>query len=196
MSFASLILPKSAIVTGRRGLLVRSGKFALSATAVAILAGCESMASTTMANAETAQADIDTLNVALGLEHEAIAAYQVGAESGLLQRPVLNVAVGFQSDHKQHRDTLVSTIEQLGGTPVGDMQHDFPVEQLKNQEDVLRFALSLEEGAASAYLGTVPGFANRDLAQAAASIMGVETQHVAILRSALGENPVSAPFIS
>jgi rubrerythrin len=196
MSNNSLIMPDAALVTGRRALIRRGGQLALSATAVAILAGCESMASTKMANAETAQADIDTLNVALGLEHEAIAAYQVGAESGLLQKPVLDVAVGFQSDHKQHRDILASTIEKLGGTPVADMQHAFPVDKLKNQGDVLRFALGLEEGAASAYLGTVPGFSNRELAKAAASILGVETQHVAVLRSALGEKPVQMAFIA
>ena len=140
-------------------------------------------------------ADIDTLNVALGLEHEAIAAYQVGAESGLLKPDVLKVAVGFQSDHKQHRDILAKTIAQLGGTAVMDGKHKFPVEKLKNQADVLRFALGLEMGAASAYLSTIPGFENRDLAKAAASIMGVETQHVAILKSALGEQPIENAFI-
>jgi hypothetical protein len=71
----------------------------------------------------------------------------------------------------------------------------FPVEKLKNQGDVLRFALGLEMGAASAYLSTIPGFENRDLAQAAASIMGVEAQHVAILKSALGEAPIENAFI-
>jgi hypothetical protein len=60
---------------------------------------------------------------------------------------------------------------------------------------VLRFALGLEMGAASAYLSTIPGFENRDLAQAAASIMGVEAQHVAILKSALGEPPIENAFI-
>ena len=142
-----------------------------------------------------AEGDLKILNVALGLEHEAIAAYQVGAESGLLKPEVLKVAVGFQSDHKQHRDILAKTIGQLGGTAVADGKHKFPVEKLKNQADVLRFALGLEMGAASAYLGTIPGFENRDLAKAAASIMGVETQHVAILKSALGEAPIENAFI-
>jgi rubrerythrin len=147
------------------------------------------------ASAATMSADIDTLNVALGLEHEAIAAYQVGAESGLLKKDVLKVAVGFQSDHKQHRDILAKTIGQLGGTAVADMKHKFPVEKLKSQADVLRFALGLEMGAASAYLSTIPGFENRDLAKAAASIMGVETQHVALLKSVLGEAPIENAFI-
>jgi len=68
------------------------------------------------ASAATMSADIDTLNVALGLEHEAIAAYQVGAESGLLKKDVLKVAVGFQGDHKQLLDDPRPSC-QLGGRP-------------------------------------------------------------------------------
>ena len=193
MTSEGILLPEAALT--RRGLFMRGARLALSGTTVALLAGVGSVGIRS-ASAATMSADIDTLNVALGLEHEAIAAYQVGAESGLLKKDVLKVAVGFQSDHKQHRDVLMKTIKQLGGKPVADMKHKFPVEKLKNQADVLRFALGLEMGAASAYLGTIPGFENRDLAQAAASIMGVEAQHVAILKSALGEMPIEAAFIS
>jgi rubrerythrin len=189
-------LPKAEIAIDRRGLFTRSARLALSGTTVALLAGIGGTAALRSANAATMSADIDTLNVALGLEHEAIAAYQVGAESGLLTPDVLKVAVGFQSDHKQHRDVLAKTIGQLGGTAVADVKHKFPVEKLKSQADVLRFALGLEIGAASAYLSTIPGFDNRELAKAAASIMGVEAQHVAILKSALGSAPIENAFIS
>ena len=54
----------------------------------------------------------------------------------------------------------------------------------------------LEKGAVSAYLGAVPVFANRDLAKAAASILGDEAMHWAILRNALGEAPVPSAFVS
>ena len=72
-------------------------------------------------------------------------------------------------------------------------KYTFPVETLKNQADVLRFAAKLEKGAVSAYLGAVPLFGNRDLAKAAASILGDEAMHWAILRNALGEKPVPPP---
>ena len=189
------LLPEANIAIDRRGLFTRGARLALSGATLTLLTGIGGSVALRRAGAATMSADIDTLNVALGLEHEAIAAYQVGAESGLLKPEVLKVAVGFQSDHKQHRDILAKTIGQLGGTAVADMRHKFPVEKLKNQADVLRFALGLEMGAASAYLGTIPGFENRDLAKAAASIMGVETQHVAILKSALGEQPIENAFI-
>ena len=190
-----VLLPEANIAIDRRGLFTRGARLALSGATLTLLTGIGGNVGIGRASAATMSADIDTLNVALGLEHEAIAAYQVGAESGLLKPDVLKVAVGFQSDHKQHRDILAKAIGQLGGSAVADMKHKFSVEKLKNQADVLRFALGLEMGAASAYLSTIPGFENRDLAKAAASIMGVETQHVAILKSVLGETPVENAFI-
>jgi hypothetical protein len=41
----------------------------------------------------------------------------------------------------------------------------------------------------------VPQFGNRDLAQAAASILGDEAMHWAVLRQALGDAPVPAAFM-
>src|SRR6185369_14031931 len=136
----------------------------LSAAAIAILGGCMTTANATMASA----ADVDILNVALGLEHEAINAYQLGAESGLLQKPVLDVAVLFQSHHKQHRDALIAAIKSMGGTPVAEkMKNDYAKElnasTLKSQADVLMLAAKLEKGAANAYLGVIPAFENKDL---------------------------------
>jgi hypothetical protein len=42
----------------------------------------------------------------------------------------------------------------------------------------------------------LPLFKNRDLAKAAASILGDEAMHWAVLRQALGENPVPDPFVA
>jgi hypothetical protein len=61
---------------------------------------------------------VGILNVALGLEHQSIAASQVGAESDLLQKPVQDTALLFQGHHKGHRDALIGTIEKLGGKAV------------------------------------------------------------------------------
>ena len=61
---------------------------------------------------------------------------------------------------------------------------------------MLRFAAELERGAVAAYLAAVPKFQNRDIARAAASILGAESQHLAVLRGALGENPVPSAVVS
>jgi rubrerythrin len=177
----------------RRAFLGNSG-LVLSGTAIALLAGKEALAKT---GGKPTEADVRILNTALGAELEAIAAYQVGAESGLLQKPVLDLAVTFQGHHKEHAAVLAKTIGQLGGTAVGaKAKYNFPVETLKTQADVLRFAASLEKGAVSAYLGAVPLFADRELSKAAASILGDEAMHWAVLRQALGEAPVPGAFVA
>jgi rubrerythrin len=188
-SFLSISNPNQA----RRLFLGRSGLI-LSGAAVALLAGRDALAAK---SGSSKAGDVRILNTALGAELEAVAAYQLGAESGLLQKPVLDLAVQFQGHHKAHAEVLAKTVQQLGGTAVTPKKkYDFPVEQLKNQADVLRFAAKLEQGAVSAYLGAVPLFGNRDLSRAAASILGDEAMHWAILRNALGENPVPAAFVA
>lgn len=177
----------------RRSFLGKSGLL-LSGAAVALLAGRDTLAAK---GDKSTESDVRILNTALGAELEAIAAYQVGAESGLLQKPVLGLAVTFQGHHKEHADILSKTVIRLGGKPVAaKAKYTFPTETLKNQADVLRFAAMLEKGAVSAYLGAVPVFGNRDLAKAAASILGDEAMHWAILRNALGEVPVPSAFVS
>lgn len=177
----------------RRNFLSNSG-LVLSGAAVALLAGRDALAAT---GGTATEADARILNTALGAELEAVAAYQVGAESGLLAKPALDLALAFQGHHKEHADVLAKTIEKLGGKPVAaKAKYSFPTENLKTQADVLRFAASLEKGAVSAYLGAVPVFGNRELAKAAASILGDEAMHWAVLRNAVGEMPVPAAFVS
>lgn len=189
MSFLQMPHPAAA----RRLFLGQSG-LALSGAAVALLAGQDALAAQ---SGGTAPQDIQILNTALSAELEAIAAYQLGAESKLLQKPALDLAVTFQGHHKEHADVLAKTVEKLGGKPaLAPSRYNFPVDQLKSQADVLRFAAKLEQGAVSAYLGAVPLFGNRDLAKAAASILGDEAMHWAILRQALGEVPVPSAFMS
>jgi hypothetical protein len=178
----------------RRNFLGISG-LALSGTAVALLAGRDSLAAAEK-NGSPAN-DVGILNSAIAAEHEAVAAYAVGAGSGLLKGPVLALATTFQGHHKQHADVLAGAIRKLGGTAAeAKASYSFPVETLKVQNDVLRFAAGLEKGAISAYLAAVPLFKDRELAKAAASILGDEAMHWAVLRNALGDEPVPAAFVS
>ena len=191
MSF--LIRADASAPDESRRLFLRNSGLVLSGAAVALLAGNHALA----AASQDGASDVGILNSALGAELEAIAAYQVGAESGLLKKPALDLAVTFQGHHKEHADVLAKTIQKLGGKPVGRKdKYTFPTDKLKSQDDVLRFAAGLEQGAVSAYLGAVPLFGNRDLAKAAASILGDEAMHWAILRNALGEPPVPSAFVS
>lgn len=199
MFSASFFESDTGILMRRRALVAGAG--VLSAGAVALLGGCEALAAGPRTGAGTAvsdpQADVRILNTALGAELEAVAAYQVGAESGLLEKGALTLAGQFQGHHKEHAAALASTVRKLGGRPVEPRdKYSFPVDKLKNQADVLRFAAGLEKGAVSAYLGAVPLFDDRELAKVAASILGDEAMHWAVLRHALGENPVPIAFVS
>jgi bacterioferritin (cytochrome b1) len=181
----------------RRLFLFETTAVALSGTAVAMLAGSPRLAQAAVYTEGSAKSDIQILNIALAAEREAIAAYQLGADSGLLKQPVLNTAVQFQGHHKAHADVLAGTIKKLGGTAVEPpSKYDFPAHLLKNQKDVLEFAAKLERGAVTAYAGAIPKFGNRDLMQAAASILSDEAMHWAVLRQVLGLDPVPGAFFS
>jgi rubrerythrin len=195
---SNIVTPSSALIgppASRRSFMRRGG--ALSAVAVALLAGKDALAQGM--GADTAK-DVSILNVALGLEHEAINAYQLGAGSGLLQKPVLDIAVQFQGHHKAHRDALIATIQKLGGNPVAEKKLDdyakaLNAGALKSQADVLDLAARLELGATNAYLGVIPSLGSKDLAKVAARLAADETMHFTVLTSALGR-PLPAGALS
>ena len=111
MSFLAFTSPQIA----RRAFLGKSGLL-LSGAAVALLAGNDVLAQKSKGGGGAN--DVNILNTALAAELEAVAAYQVGAESGLLEKPVLALAGQFQGHHKEHADVLAQTIQKLGGKPV------------------------------------------------------------------------------
>ncbi|MEO1251317.1 MAG: ferritin-like domain-containing protein [Pseudomonadota bacterium] len=175
----------------RRALLTNGGKAALSVSAILALSGASGALTRAFADHGDAAQDVAILNVALALEHEAIGAYQLGAESGFLSKDVLGVAVEFQSHHKAHRDALAGAIRSMGGEAVdtktlSDYAKALNAGSLKSQKDVLMLAARLELGAANAYLGVIPSFESRDLAQISARLAADETMHWTALTSVLG----------
>ncbi|MBN4063724.1 ferritin-like domain-containing protein [Cardiobacterium sp. AH-315-I02] len=188
---------EKSITLDRRSFLGHSGKFVLSGTAIALMSGMTPVKAMSADNSDLQEQDIRILNTAIAAEHEAVAAYQLGAESGLLSKGVFNVAIQFQGHHKEHIELLASTVQTLGGDAIdAKSNYDFPVHKLKTEKNVLTFAAGLERGAVSAYAGAIPLFNNSDLAKAAASILADEAMHWAILRQALGLDPVPGAFFS
>lgn len=187
-----------AYQASRRRFLRGAAGSTLSAAGVALVSGTGVSSSVLAATpAGHAEQDIRILNTAIAAEHEAVAAYQLGADSGLLGQAVVKTALAFQGHHKAHVDALVKAVRGLGGNPVDARRHyEFPVERLRSERDVLEFAAGLERGAVSAYAGAIPLFGNRDLSAAAASILADEAMHWAVLRGALGLDPVPGPFFS
>jgi hypothetical protein len=139
--------------------------------------------------------DLQTLNSAIELERAGIKAYVDAAGTGLLTPAVLQIAQGFIADHSAHRDALVAAVIAGGGVPTkGTTILSYP--PLTSQADILEFALVVEQKAASTYLSVIPDLKNRDLAQVAGSILGVETTHVSVLSNALGKRVYPAHFVS
>jgi rubrerythrin len=181
----------------RRQFLIGGAATTLSATALALLAGKPALAAAKSRTNDVA-ADAGTLNTALALEHEGINAYTLGAQSNLLQKPALTLAMKFQSDHKAHRDRLIQVIRSLGAAPVeeksvAEYAKVLEVDKLKSQTDVLNFAANLEDEAVNAYLGIIPAFQDPQLAKLAGQLAADETEHYSLLSQALGR-PLPAPL--
>lgn len=188
--------------TTRRNMIGMTGTGVLSAVAIGVLGNVPALARSPgkARGVAAGQSDIDILNVALGLELEAIEAYQIGAESGLLQKPVLDLALVFQSQHKGHRDALIGTIRQLGGNPVdaksrADYIISLNIAAIKSQADILKLAQVHELGAANAYIGVMPSLGSKELTQVCAKIAADEAAHWSLLTSALGETLPNTAFM-
>jgi rubrerythrin len=140
-------------------------------------------------------ADIDLLNGAIEIENAGIKAYTDAFSLNLLSPPVLAVAQGFRADHQAHAAALAAAVRSAGGTPTTKTAKlDYP--PLKSEADILAFAEKVERIAATSYLGDIGKLSNPAMSKIMASILGVETTHVAILASALKQGVPYHGFVS
>jgi hypothetical protein len=186
-----------ARITSRRRLIAGTGGLTLTGAALGLLSGCTGIA---VGETESSGAvdDAAVVNSVLGLEYQAVAAYDAALAGGALAEPEAAMARDFQADHAKHAEAMVRTIIRLQGKPVAARaasDYRFAAAELRSRDDALRFLVAFEQGLALAHLGTVPAFAEKGLAKGAAGILGVEAMHWGVLRRALGEDPVPAPFL-
>lgn len=182
----SALVEVATLASGRRSLL----KAGMAAGLLSVVSIVGNRADAAPVQKTGKAGDIDLMNVALTLEHQAIAAYDLGAASGLLKGDALALAVHFQNQHKAHRDLLTDTVKKFGGAPAQPLaKYEFDTSKIKTAEDVLVFALGLEAGATSAYLGTLTKFATKELIPIVGGIACDEAQHAAAIRMALKQQP-------
>lgn len=180
MDPGKLIIPSSQHALGQRNTRREALRLAGMAGAAYLLEG-----EAKLVYAQSPQGDLAILTAALYLEHEAIAAYQAGAESKLLSPGVLKVAVAFQSDHKHHRDGIMGVIRVLGEEPSGPGEkYDFG--HLRSEKDVLRLARDREDGAVHAYGTLASNIQNRTALNFGANVLVDEVRHRTVLNAALG----------
>jgi hypothetical protein len=162
-------------------MLISRAKALGSACALALVAGGGERA---RAAAKSDAGDVKTLAAVLALERAAVKTYSDFAASKVIAPAVLAVFAQFLADHTAHRDALMTALSAAGASAADDAAlSDTPAPQ--SEVDALETAYTLERALAQAHLGAVTTLHTHDYGATAASILGVETTHVALLGEAL-----------
>lgn len=200
----SLTQNLSRPVDSRRGFLKKG--VAASAAGLGLSAGAGNVA----ASSASGKKYVDILNYALTLERLEATFYTRGLEefseddlvnSDLIDRfgePVQSTLYeqfeAIQSHEQAHVDTLVKTVEKLGGDPVGEDEVEFEF-GLDSPEKFIKTAQTLETTGVSAYDGAIDQLSGNDqLLTAAATIATVEGRHSAYLNGLTGKSPFPNAF--
>ncbi len=136
--------------------------------------------------------DVQMLQTAASIENLAVATYTTALTLDFIGGASANgVVKAFaqktKEQHQQHADAFNAAARRLGGK--AQDQPDPALLQvvetakptLTDPAKVVALAMELEDGAAQTYVANTGAFANKNARVVAASIMGVEAQHVAIL---------------
>ena len=181
----------------RRELLRRG--FALGGAAIAA-SSLPLLLSVRNAFAE-ATGDAAILGQAINLEQIAVIAYDAALANALLSPAVRRTVRRFRDHEQQHADALTTALTDLGGTPpappagVADVDEVVKgVRDVRTQAELANFAIELETATVAAYHDAQAKLVEARLLQTAASIMANEGQHLVVLRTLAGTDPVPFAF--
>lgn len=176
-----------AATSERRRLLTAAGAVAGGAALLSVIGASPAFADQ--------PADIAAGQTAASIENLAIAVYNKAATlpfMASIPAPAGPTVVAFVKmtiqQHTDHASAFNSAVGALGGKP--QTQPDMVVYNavvtpalptLKTPLDVVKFATTLEQAAASTYVAAVGSVTDKKLRGTFASIMGVEAQHVSTL---------------
>ena len=174
------------------GLLAAAGL----GTAMAALLASPAFADKTM--------DVQMLQTAASIENLAVATYTtaltlpfIGGASG--NGVVKAFVEKTKEQHEQHAKAFNAAATQLGGKaqtkpdPVLLEVVNKATPGLTDAAKVVDLAIELEDGAAQTYVANTGNYSNKNARSVTASIMGVEAQHVAILRAVKALLAAGAP---
>jgi rubrerythrin len=142
------------------------------------------------------QNDAGILASAIRLENTAVAAYAAAVQSGVLTPQFRRTAALFGRQEAEHAAALTAALKSLGGTPPAgtDAKLLAPLKSARSQKQVAQFAIELETMLVAAYYDASKKLQQARLLQTSAQIMSNEGQHLAVLRQALGKDPVPHAF--
>jgi hypothetical protein len=185
---------RSAAPVSRRALLQTSGA-GLAAGFAVVAAGCGSGSPTITRTISPAarSADVEILNLALDLEHKAIAAYTAGIP--LLSGHAQKSAQQFLAQELQHANELSGLIRRQDGQP-NKPQPTYDLGRPQSRDEVLQLLHEIERAQVRAYLAAIPEVAPGTFKSALGAILGSDAQHVALLRAALGAAPLVGALVT
>ena len=171
-------------------MLLRGGGVA---AATAVLAGCgaKPLRIKIRNGAKVSPADVDSLNALLEVEHHAVAAYT--ASIPLLNWRQAKPAKQFLGQELAHVVELTDLIKRAGAKPAKPKAR-YDLGRPRTADQVLALLKRSEEAQLQAYLSTIPQLSGGRLRSTAASIYANDAQHLALVRSQLGQSAVPAPF--
>ena len=140
-----------------------------------------------------AQSDIAILAQALELERRTVAAYIAGIP--LLAHDQAKAAEQFLSEELEHTGELISLITSAGGK-AGPRANSYDIGNPQDQDGVMTLLHSLERLQIVSYLGWIPKLSPGPIRAAVATILTVDSQHLALWRLAQGQDPVPSAFVS
>jgi len=164
----------------RRAFVLRLARAA--GVAPAVLAFLEGRVRALPRGEET---DMAVLSAAILLEDEAIAIYELGLKRNLFPVALRSYAVEFRGDHLGHRDTQLTIATERGGRPPVPPER-FPLPTPEAGDDMVRFALDIEDAAQRAYTAVISQIRGRDYLLSAAFILVDEIRHMTVWRRVLG----------
>jgi rubrerythrin len=131
--------------------------------------------------------DIGIVRYALTLEYLETEFYAAAIKSGKLKGRAATLVKRLGAQEAQHVKALEGTVTKLGAKPpLKPKGQQFP---LGSAQSILRFALTVENLGAAAYLGQADRIRSKELLAAALAIHSVEGRHAAALAALLGQNP-------
>ena len=175
----------------RRGAL--TGGAALAAATVPALLKVREALAQGVASAN----DRGILEGAVGLEQTLVVMYRFAGARKLLG-PVTAAAAQFGRQEQAHADTFAKALVASGGkVPAPPLAADIAgFTQIQDQQQMLQFALNLENQAVAAYLDAAKTLQDTALLHPIAEIMANEGQHLVVIRQALGTEPVPSALPS
>ncbi len=180
-----------------RRALLGGATAALAGAASLAVSGCGTRAKTGAHSVHRArlpvrEADIALLEGLLDLERHTVAAYT--AAIPLLGHDDAKTAKQFLDEELEHTGELISLIKAAGGH-APPRRAPFDLGHPSGATAVLELLHALERTQIVTYLGAIPRLSPGPVRAAAATILGSDAQHIAILRRALGKPALAGPFL-